>query len=315
MKSYKGISVLGTGSALGSRTVRNSDIAGAAGTTDEWIRERTGIEERHYCGEGESQTALAVRAARQALERSGLAPQSIGLCIAATMTPEFSTPSTACIVQRELGLCEDIASYDINAACSGFLYAMDDARARMYMDDIEYALVIGSEKFSDILDMNDCGTAILFGDGAGAAVIAKSAALYSSLAGSRGSDVIWAKGPGSEPAVLHMQGRQVFKFATAIIEKSIIQVLERVGLTTPDADHFIIHQANERILDHAAKRMGLDQAKLHKTISHTGNTSAASVPILLDQAVTAGHIQKGDIVVFAGFGGGLTWAAAVMEWS
>lgn len=314
MERFNGISVIATGSAVGSHTADNNEIAAAAGTTDEWIVERTGIRQRHYCADDETTTTLAVKAAKQALERSGLEPEKIGLCVVATMTPEFATPSTACLVQSQLGLREDIASYDINAACSGFLYALDNARAQMYINDIDYALVIGSEKFSDILDMTDYGTAILFGDGAGAAVIGKSDAMFYSLTCSRGSDVIWAKGPGSEPSILHMQGRPVFKFATTTIEKSIHQILEKAGKSLDEVDHFILHQANERIIDFVVKRMKLDPAKVHKNIQRMGNTSAASVPILLDETVSAGLIKKGDLVLSVGFGGGLTWAAALTEW-
>lgn len=315
MERFNGIAVIATGSALGSHIAGNDEIAAAAGTTSKWITERTGIRQRHYCTEGETATTLAVSAARQALKRSGLEPEKIGLCIAATMTPEFATPSTACLIQSHLGLREDIASYDINAACSGFLYAIDNARAQMYMNDIDYALVTGSEKFSDILDMTDYGTSILFGDGAGAVIIAKSDTMFCSLTGSRGSDVIWAAGPGAEPSILHMQGRQVFKFATTTIEKSINQILKKAGKTLDDVDHFILHQANERIIDFVIKHMKLDSSRVYKNIQHTGNTSAASIPVLLDETVSAGLIKKGDLVLSVGFGGGLTWAAVLTEWN
>lgn len=309
-----GLRIISTGSAAGSHIADNNEIAAAAGTTDEWIVERTGIRQRHYCTENETATTLAVNAAALALESAGLQPEQIGLCITATMTPEFATPSTACLVQSALGLREDIASYDINAACSGFLYALDTARAQMYMNDIDYAIIIGSEKFSDILDMTDYGTAILFGDGAGAVIVEKADAEFCSITGSRGSDVIWAKGPGSEASVLHMQGRQVFKFATSTIEKTIKQLLEKSGKTLDEIDHFIFHQANERIIDFVVRRMKLDSTRVHKNISRMGNTSAASVPILLDEIVRSGAIKKGDIVITVGFGGGLTWAGILFEW-
>lgn len=310
----KGLKIIATGSAVGSHTADNSEIAEAAGTTGEWIVERTGIMQRHYCAEGETSIVLAVKAAQSALETSGLEPEQIGLCITATMTPEFATPSVACLVQSELGLREDIASYDINAACSGFLYALDAARAQMYMNDIDYAIIIGSEKFSDILDMSDYGTAILFGDGAGAVIVGKADSPFYSITGSRGSDVIWAKGPGSEASVLHMQGRPVFKFATVTIEKTIKELLEKSGKTLGDIDHFILHQANERIIDFVVKRMKLEPARVHKNISRMGNTSAASIPILLDETVKNGSIKKGDTVISVGFGGGLTWAGVLFEW-
>ena len=314
MGDKKGIKIIGTGSARGSRVVENSEIAEAAATTDEWIRERTGIMRRNYCSPDETCTDLAVRAAKQALESSGIEPSQIGLCINATMTPQFATPSTACLIQSALGLREDIASFDLNAACSGFLYALDAARAQMYMNDIEYALVTGSEKFSEILDMNDYGTAIIFGDGAGAVVIRRADSDYYSLQGSRGSDVIWANGPGSQPTILHMQGRPVFKFATGIIEKSIRQLLEKAGMDLADVDHFVLHQANERIIDFVVRRMKLDPAKVHKNISWTGNTSAASVPLLIDDLARAGSFIPGQKILSVGFGGGLTWAGALFEW-
>lgn len=315
MTEWKGIRFLGTGSSVGSRSVDNDEIAPAAGTTDEWIQERTGIRHRFYCAEEENNVTLAIKAAEQALERSGIARDRIGLCIAATMTPEFATPSTACLVQAGLGLPETAVSFDLNAACSGFLMALDAARAHMYLHDIDYALVVGSEKFSDILDMTDYGTAIIFGDGAGAAVIGRSDRMFLSIGGTRGSNVIWAQGPGKTPSILHMQGRKVFKFATGIIEQSTRDLLEKSGKQIGDVDHFVFHQANERIIDFVARRMKLDSEKVHKNISRTGNTSAASVPLLLDELVTADVIHDGDLVLSVGFGGGLTWAGLLMEWT
>ena len=315
MGQFKGISIISTGHAAGSRIVKNEEISAAAGTTAEWIAERTGIESRCYCGEDESNVTLAVDAAGQALRKSGLDAKSIGLCIVATMTPSYATPSTACLVQSALGLREDIASYDINAACSGFLYALDTARAQLYMNDIDYALVIGSEKFSDMLDMSDYGTAVLFGDGAGAVIIARANAVYFNMMYSRGSSLIWADGPAGDGSVLHMQGRQVFKFATTTIEKSINLILKKSNRSIDEIDHFVLHQANERIIDFVIKHMKLRPERVHKNIKSVGNTSAASIPLLMDQLVDMGRIKKGELVLFVGFGAGLTWSAVLLEWT
>ena len=314
MGEFKGIKIISTGGARGSREVSNDEIAVKAATTDQWIRERTGICSRNFCCAEETATGLVMKAARQALEGSGLRPEDIGLCINATMTPEFATPSTACLIQAELGLREDMAAFDLNAACSGFLYALETARGLMYLKDIDYALVTASEKFSDILDFTDYGTAILFGAGAGAVVIGRSDRPFYSLEGSRGSRVIWANGPGPEPTVLHMQGRQVFKFATTTIEASVKRLLQESGLEIGDIDHFVFHQANERIIDFVASRMKLDPEKVHKNISTTGNTSAASIPLLLDDLARQGVFKEGERIMSVGFGGGLTWAGILMEW-
>ncbi len=309
-----GVKIIGTGSALPSRRIKNETIAEAAGTTDEFIKERTGIESRFYCGEDESQLSLAVKAAVTALEHSGIDPKEIGICIAATMTPEYATPSTACMIQKELGLRENIPSFDINAACSGFPYALETARCFMYANDVEYAIVTASERFSDMMDITDYGTVILFGDGAAAVVIQRTNEVYHASLHSRGDDVIRAEGPGSRPSIIKMNGREVFRFATAVIEESVKQITAEAEMSISDVDHFVFHQANARIIDHVSKRMKLDPNKVHKNISGIGNTSAASIPLVLDELVENDRLKDGDTVLMVAFGGGLTWASILMKW-
>lgn len=316
MRGMKNIEILGTGKAIPSKVVTNDDLAKIVDTSDEWISTRTGIRQRYFCDENESADILAVEAARKAIEDSGLEADDIGLCVCATISGDYATPSMACMVQKNLGLRENIASFDINAACSGFLYGLDVARAMLESSGEKYALVVGCEQLSKLLDMTDRSTCVLFGDGAGAAVVGVSEdAPYASTLGARGGHEISVEGPGPVPSHVQMLGQDVFKFATSIIPKCITALQEKSGLTVNDVSKVVCHQANERIIDFVIRRMKADPNKFYKNMDRYGNTSAASVPIALDEIVKSGDIKNGDLLMMVGFGGGLTWAGALIRYA
>ena len=286
-----GIKLLSTGSAVPAKVVTNDDLAKIVDTNDEWISTRTGIRSRRYCGEGESHTALCLAAARQALARSGVKPSELGVCVVATFTQDFLTPAAACLLQRELGLLA--------------------AAPR------KYGLVLGAEVLSRVTDFDDRSTCVLFGDGAGAAVVewrADYPSLHAVL-GCRGNDeCLYAPGVNtSRPAHIHMDGQPVFRFAVEAVPRCAKEVLSKAGLGLEDVDRFVFHQANQRIIDFAIKKLGVDPDKCTGNIARTGNTSAASVPLLLDELVTAGALRSGQKALCVGFGGGLTWAGALLE--
>lgn len=314
-----GVRIVGTGSALPSRVVTNDDLAQIVDTSDEWISTRTGIRSRCYCDAdaGESHRTLVRDAAARALEAAGIEPAEVGVCLVATFTPELATPSAACLVQHDLGLAEDTLCLDLNAACAGFVYGLHVAECLLAQTTQPYALVIGADTLSRVMDFTDRTTCVLFGDGAGAAVLKRSEdapSLYAAW-GSRGNDeALWAPGLGAnDPSYLHMDGRAVFRFATEVMPRVTEEVLALAGCTADDVDRFVYHQANKRIVDFAVKKLGLDPAKCAGNIDHTGNTSAGSVPILLDELVRAGELHAGDRVLMAGFGAGLTWAGCLAE--
>ena len=312
----KNIEILGTGRAIPSKIVTNDDLAGIVDTSDEWITTRTGIKQRYFCDETESADKLAVIAARGAIEDAGLSPEDIGVCICATLSGDYATPSMACMVQKELGLRENIASFDVNAACSGFLYGIEVARGLLNGCGEKYALVVGCEQLSKLLDMTDRSTCVLFGDGAGAAVVRLSEdATYASTLGARGGFEINVEGAGHGSSHIHMQGQEVFKFATSIIPVCIRQLQEKSGLSVEDVSRVVCHQANERIIDSVVRRMKADPGKFYKNMNRFGNTSAASVPIALDELVEKGDIKAGDMLMMVGFGAGLTWAGAVIRYA
>ena len=307
--------ILATGRCLPSRTVTNEDMCRMVETTDEWIFTRTGIRSRYYC-QGERGADLAEGAARQALERSGLSPEDIGVCLVSTFTPDFATPSTACQLQKRLGLREDTICFDLNAACAGFLYGMRTAHALLADSPRPYALLVGCEVISRVADQNDRSTFILFGDGAGAAVIRRREdAEWHTVAGTRGDwDTIHCPGPGPAPAQLYMDGRAVFRFAVEVLESSIHQLLEAEGCSLNDLDWVVCHQANGRILDHVSKHLGAREGLFYKNMERYGNTSAASIPMALDELVQDGKLKPGMRVLTVGFGGGLTCAGALFRW-
>lgn len=323
----RGVKIIGTGSALPSRTVTNDDMAQMVDTSDEWISTRTGIRSRRWCADGESQHTLARDAARRALAAAGIAPDEVGVCLVATFTASAATPSTACLLQRDLGLPEDTLCFDLNAACAGFVFALHTAAGLLAAEGPAalrpYALVVGAEELSRVMDMTDRTTCVLFGDGAGAAVLRADAAWPALTAtwGSRGNDeALFAPGVGArddagalQPSYLTMDGRAVFRFATDVLPRATAEVLERAGVAAADVDRFIFHQANKRIVDVAVRKLGVPAERCQGNIDHTGNTSAASVPLLLDELVRTGALGPGARVVLAGFGAGLTWAACVTE--
>lgn len=320
-----GVRIVGTGSALPIRTVTNDDLAQIVDTSDEWISTRTGIRSRRYCDreQGESELTLARDAARRALEASGRTADEVGICLVASFTPAAATPSTACLLQRELGLAEDTLCLDVNAACAGFVYALYVAASLLEHTPQPLALVVGAEELSRVMDFSDRSTCVLFGDGAGAAVLERAADAPALTAtwGSRGNDeALFAPGVGSvdeagepRPSYLTMDGRAVFRFATEVLPKCTSEVLQAAGVDASDVDRFVFHQANKRIVDVAVRKLGLDPARCAGNIDHTGNTSAASVPILLDELVRTGALATPARVVMAGFGAGLTWASCLVE--
>ncbi|WP_026528229.1 beta-ketoacyl-ACP synthase III [Butyrivibrio sp. VCD2006] len=312
----KNIEIIGTGRSIPSKVVTNDDLAKIVDTSDEWISTRTGIRQRRFCDEGESANSLAIAAAAKAIAASGLAPEDIGVCICATISGNYATPSMACIVQRELGLRECIPALDVNAACSGFLYGIEVARGLLNGTGENYALVVGCEQLSKLLDMTDRSTCVLFGDGAGAAVVRISDdAPYASTLGARGGYEISVLGAGPEPSHIHMDGAEVFKFATNIIPKCIGELEKKSGIGIDGVSKVVCHQANERIIDSCIRRMKADSSKFYKNMDRFGNTSAASVPIALSELVENGEVKDGDLLMMVGFGAGLTWAGALVRYA
>ena len=311
----KGLHILSTGRCLPQRAVTNDDMSKIVDTSDEWISTRTGIKQRYLCKE-ETQLDLAVGAARQALERSGIDPAGLGACVVATFTGEYATPSTACLLQRELSLPEDMPSLDINAACSGFMYALEVARGLLLQNEKRYALVVGCEQLSKITDFTDRGTCVLFGDGGAAAVVELSDEhRYCSVLGAKGDTESLAC-PGINQdgkSYVFMQGNNVYRFAIDCIPRCIDEVLAKAGKTLDDLDYVICHQANERIIRHVVKKLGAREGQFYLNLSRYGNTSAASIPIALDELVSGGLLRPGMKVVMVGFGAGFTWGAVYLE--
>jgi 3-oxoacyl-[acyl-carrier-protein] synthase-3 len=326
--------IVGWGSYLPAKVLKNAEIAKMVDTTDEWIYTRTGIKERRIAEEKETTATLAFEAAARALEVADLHPSQVELIIVATSTPEYIFPSTACRVQDYLGATK-AGAFDLSAACSGFVYALSMASNAINSGMVRNVIVIGAETMSRVLDWNDRGTCILFGDGAGAVVLRHSDVPGGVLASTLRSD-----GSGGDllslPAVYHnpmpmlgpeylhnghkkntiaMNGRQVFRFATSVVSDSIEQVLTQAGLTVKDISLIVPHQANVRIIEAAAKKLKIPADKFFVNLERAGNTSAASIPIALCEAVDNGLLKPDDNVVFVGFGGGLTWAASVVKWN
>ena len=309
------LQLIATGGALPGRTVTNQDLSQMVDTSDEWITSRTGIRTRHWCTEDESAATLAIAAARQALERSGLSPADIGCCICATLSAPDATPSVACQVQAALCLPEDRPALDINAACSGFLYGMAVARGLLATMGGQYALVIGCEALSRLMNPADRATCVLFGDGAGAAIFRAADAPFALTLGARGSDVLHAGGPnrnGSAP--IAMDGKAVFRFAVDALPKCLHTVLEETQLTLADLSWVICHQANSRIIDHCVRALNADPTKFYKNMDRYGNTSAASIPVALNELAESGQLPEGRPLACIGFGGGLTWGGAVFTY-
>lgn len=313
--------IIGTGSALPRRQVSNAELAQTVDTSDEWIVERTGIRNRYIAGDDETTSSLAADAARRAIEAAGIAPSDIGLIILATATPDQTFPASATIVQTALGI-DDCVAFDVQAVCSGFLYALSVADSMIRAGGIDVAIVIGAETFSRILDWEDRNTCVLFGDGAGAIVMAAEdgdrGVLSTKLhADGRHNQLLYVDGgPSTTGTVgkLRMKGREVFRHAVVNLASVLGESLAAAGLTTADVDWMVPHQANARILDATARKLGLSPDKVVMTVDQHANTSAASVPLALDVAVSDGRIKRGDIVVLEAMGGGFTWGAAVVRW-
>ncbi|MGN0474683.1 MAG: beta-ketoacyl-ACP synthase III [Acutalibacteraceae bacterium] len=307
----KGLKIVSTGSCHPQNAVSNDKLSQTVDTSDEWISTRTGIRQRYFC-ESEKNVDLASNAAKQALERSGISADEIGACVVATFTPDNATPSVACMVQKRLGLPNDALCFDMNAACSGFIYALNVARGILMQGGRKYALVIGSEVISRVLDFNDRSTCVLFGDGAGAAVVTLSEnSVYEFTCGANGDDAILCC-PTS--GGLQMDGREVFKFAVGIIPVCIDKLLDKSQLTLEDIDYVVCHQANERIISHVVKKMKAPSEKFFVNLQKYGNTSAASIPLALDEMASGGMLKEGMKIICVGFGAGLTWGGIMLEW-
>jgi 3-oxoacyl-[acyl-carrier-protein] synthase-3 len=312
--------IAGVGSALPKRCVSNAELAATVDTTDEWIVERTGIRARYIAGDGETTATLAADAARRALEQAGIAATDVRLIVLATATPDQTFPSSATKVQAMLGI-DDCIAFDVHAVCTGFLYALSVAEAMIRAGTADIALVIGSETFSRILDWEDRTTCVLFGDGAGALVLraedGERGILATRLhADGRHNDLLYVDGgPSTTGTVgkLRMKGREVFRHAVVNLADVMNEVLAAAGLSAEEVDWVVPHQANSRILDATARKLGLPPEKVVVTVDRHANTSAASVPLALDTAVRDGRIKRGDLVVLEAMGGGFTWGAAAVR--
>jgi len=313
--------IAGTGSYLPARIVTNDDLARRMDTSDEWIRTRTGIRQRHVAEPSQTASDLGAEASRAALAAARVAPAEIDLIIVATSTPDHIFPSTACIMQTKLGM-NGCAAFDIQAVCSGFVYALTIADKLIRSGQHRCALVVGSEVYSRIIDWNDRGTAVLFGDGAGAVVLKAGdrPGVRASVLHADGSYAGILSVPGSVcggkivgSPFLQMDGQAVFKFAVKVLDEAARETLALCGLTVADIDWLIPHQANIRILEATGKRLGIDRSKLIVSVDRHANTSAASVPLALDLAIRDGRIRPGHKVMLEGVGGGFTWGAALVE--
>jgi len=313
--------VIGSGGALPARRVDNAELAEQVDTSDSWIVERTGIRSRYIAGDGETTASLATDAARKAIEHAGIAAGDIDLIVLATATPDQTFPSSATKVQAALGI-DDCIAFDVHAVCTGFLYALSVADSMLRGGNAKKALVIGAETFSRILDWEDRATCVLFGDGAGALVLSAeetdSGILATRLhADGRHNDLLFVDGgPSTTGTVgkLRMKGREVFRHAVVNLAGVLNEVLEAAGLTAADVDWVVPHQANARILDATAKKLGLPPDKIVVTVDKHANTSAASVPLAFDAAIQDGRIKRGDLVVLEAMGGGFTWGAAALRY-
>jgi len=290
----KPVGIIGTGSFLPDNVVTNFDLEKMVDTNDQWIRERTGIEERRIAPEGMNTSYMATEAAKKAMQMANVTAEEIDMIIFATLTPDMIIPSAACVLQANLG-AKNAAAYDLQAACSGFVYGLITAASYISSGIYKKVLVVGAEILSRRVNWNDRGTCILFGDGAGAAVVSEVPEGY----GIKGID---------------MGADGIYKFAVKTMGRTVLKSLERAGMELNELDYFIPHQANIRIIDSAAKRLHLPMEKVFVNLHKYGNTSAASVAIALDEANREGRFKRGDNVAFAGFGAGLTWASLVLKW-
>jgi 3-oxoacyl-[acyl-carrier-protein] synthase-3 len=312
--------IVGTGSYLPARVMDNEEFARRLETSDAWIRERTGIARRHIADEGQTSSDLALEASKRALAAAGVAASEIDLIVVATSTPDFIFPSTACLLQAKLG-SKGCAAFDVQAVCTGFIYALATADSFIRSGMNKKALVVGAEVFSRILDWNDRGTCVLFGDGAGAVVLVSSEqpGIHASRLHADGSQTGLLSVPGNVARgkivgspFLQMNGQGVFKFAVRVLDESARETVAAAGMRLADIDWLIPHQANVRILEATARKLELPREKLVVTVDHHGNTSAASVPLALDEFVRSGKIRPGERLLLQGVGGGFTWGSSVV---
>jgi 3-oxoacyl-[acyl-carrier-protein] synthase III len=312
--------IAGTGSYLPSRVMTNAEFAARLDTSDAWIRSRTGIVQRHIADKDQTSSDLALEASRKALQAANLSAEDIDLIVVATSTPDYVFPSTACLLQAKLGV-KGSAAFDVQAVCSGFVYGLATADSFIRNRMARSALVVGAEVFSRILDWNDRGTCVLFGDGAGAVVLVSSdkPGIHASVLRADGSQAGLLSVPGNVcggavvgSPFLQMNGQAVFKFAVKVLEESARETVAAADMTLADIDWLIPHQANVRILDATARKLGVPHDKLVVTVDHHGNTSAASVPLALDEYVRANKIRRGHRVLLQGVGGGFTWGSTLV---
>jgi len=321
--------MIGTGSYLPERVMTNADLENMVETTDEWIRSRTGIRERRIAADDETTSDMAAEAAKRAIQHAGISPRKIDLIVLATATPDMAFPSTACIVQHRIGIV-GVAAFDISAACSGFLYAVGIADQFLRNQSAKTALVIGAEKYSKIMDWTDRRTCVLFGDGAGAVLLhgeKGDRGILSTHLHADGSyaDMLMVARNGSKNPItrelikteadyLVMRGNELFKVAVKTLEEAVLEALRANGMACHEVDLLIPHQANMRIIAATAKRLKISMDKVVINLDRYGNTSAASIPIALDEAVKENRVHPGDRLLFESFGGGLTWASAMVRW-
>lgn len=322
----KNAKMIGFGLYTPKNLVENEKLQEFLETSDEWIRTRTGIE-RRYISLYENTSDLAVEASKKALSQAGLSPEDIDLIIVATVTPDNFTPSTACIVQDKLG-AKNAWAFDINAACTGFIYALKLGRSLIRSGEANNALIIGAETLSKALNWEDRGSCVLFGDGAGATVLTSTEedcgikCVNVKSDGSKGDSLVIQGLPLNSPFkdekevsenYINMNGREIFKFATKVMEESIVEILEKENIKIEDIAAIIPHQANLRIIDYVVKRLGIPREKFITNLQNYGNTSGASIPIALCESIDEGNLKKGDNIIMVGFGGGLTWGAALIK--
>jgi 3-oxoacyl-[acyl-carrier-protein] synthase-3 len=319
------VSITGLGAHVPDRVVTNDELSTIVETSNEWIMERTGIRERRIAAPQEAFTDLALPAARTALAQAGLEGKDIDLLLCATVTPDMMFPTSSALIADTLG-AQDAGAYDLLAGCTGFMYALVQAYGMIAAGLAERALVVGGDVLSRILDWTDRSTVVLFGDGAGAVVLEKvdKPGFLGFELGADGGGGIHLSLPGSGSRKLedgtgngfvHMNGREVFKFATRVLVSSAEAVLERCGLTVADVDLYVPHQANVRIMDHAAQKLGIPKERMVVNVDRYGNTSSGSIPLALAEAQAEGRLKEGDLVLMTGMGAGLTWGSALMEWT
>jgi 3-oxoacyl-[acyl-carrier-protein] synthase-3 len=317
------VGITGLGVHVPERVVTNDDLAKLVDTTDEWIVARTGIKERRFAADDEALTDIARPAARAALEQAGVEASSIDLVLCATVTPDMMFPTSSALLADELGM-PDAAAYDLLAGCTGFVYALAQAYGMVASGLSQRALVVGGDVLSKIMDFTDRSTLVLFGDGAGAVVVepvGEGGFLGFELgADGGGGDTLWLPGSGSRhfddpDAFIKMNGREVFKFATRVLVSSAEKLLDELGMTVEDVDVYIPHQANIRIIDHAAKKLGFPAEKVVINVERYGNTSSGSIPLALADAIRDGRVKPGSKVLMTGMGAGLTWGSSLIEWT